>query len=71
MPNLEEGFRRIGTVIMCTGIILGIIAFANGAFLLGFLIAVGVVFVGHVLLFVTAYVIKGFMKQSNEEKDKV
>jgi hypothetical protein len=70
MPNLEEGFRRIGTVIICTGIILGIICFANGEFVLGISIAMGVIFVGHVLLFVTAYVIKGFMKQIDEEEGK-
>lgn len=71
MLNLEEGFHRIGTVIICTGIILGSIVFANGGFLLGFLIAVGVIFVGFALLFIVAYVIKGFMKQSNEEKTKI
>ena len=70
MLNLEEGFHRIGTVIICTGVILGIILFAAGESVLGISIAVGVIFVGFVLLFVVAYVIKGFMKQSNEEEDK-
>ena len=68
--NLEEGFRRIGIVTICTGVILGIILFAAGEFVLGISIAGGVIFVGFVLLYVVAYVIKGFMKQSEEEKDK-
>jgi hypothetical protein len=68
--NFEEGFRRIGNVIICIGIILGIITFASGEYVLGISIAVGVIVVGHVLLFVLAYVMKGFMKQSNEEKNQ-
>ena len=70
MMNFEEGFRRIGVVTICVGVILGIMLFAAGEFVLGFLFAVGVIFVGFVLLYVAAYVIKGFMKQSDEEKDK-
>jgi hypothetical protein len=68
--NLEEGFRRIGIVIICTGIILGIVSFTAGEFALGFLIAVGVIFAGFVLLYVVAYVIKGFMKQSYEKQSE-
>jgi len=68
--NLEEGFRKIGIVTVCIGVILGIMLFAAGEFVLGFLIAVGVIFAGFVLLYVAAYVIKGFMKQNDEEKDK-
>lgn len=71
MLNLEEGFHRIGIVIICTGIIFGIITFANGEFVLGISIAAGIILVGYVLLLVTAYVMKGFMKQSDKKKDKV
>ena len=68
--NLEEGFRRIGVAMVCAGAILGIIFFAVGQFVLGISIGVGVIFVGFCLLYVVAYVIKGFMKQTDEGKDK-
>jgi hypothetical protein len=70
MMNLEEGFRRIGIVTVWVAVILGTLLFVAGEFILGFVIAIGVIFVGFVILYVVAYVIKGFMKQSDEEKDK-
>jgi len=68
--NLEEGFRKIGVVTIWVAVILGILLFAVGKPTLGIVIAVGVILVNFGLLYVVAYVIKGFMKPSDENKDK-
>ena len=68
--NLPEGFRRIGIVTIWVAVILGILLFVAGEFVLGISIAVGIILAGFGLLYVVAYVIRGFMKQSDEGKDK-
>lgn len=68
--NLEEGFRKIGVVTIWVAVILGILLFVAGEFVLGISIAVGIILAGFGLLYVVAYVIRGFMKQSDEGKDK-
>ncbi len=71
MMNLKEGFRRIGVVISLNAALSGVIvAISTGSPLEGILVAVVVLFVGFVLLYVVAYVIKGFMKQSDEKQGK-
>ena len=70
MMNFEEGFRRIGIVTIWVAVILGILLFVAGEFVLGISIAIGIILAGFGLLYVVAYVIRGFMKQSDEGKDK-
>lgn len=68
--NFEEGFRRIGVVTLWIAVILAIVLFAAGEFILGTWIAEAIILIGFGLLYVMAYVIKGFMKQSDKGKDK-
>ena len=69
--NLEEGFRRIGIGILLVELLNGIIvAIFTGSLLAGVLVAAGNVVVLYVILYIAAYVIKGFMKDSDKEKAK-
>jgi hypothetical protein len=67
MMNLEEGFRRIGKATYWIALIIGILAlFGTGNLLFAFLIGFAVIMLFHI----TAYVMKGFLKESDEGKDK-
>jgi len=69
--NLEEGFRRIGIATYWVAIMLGIIAFfATRSLALGVLLGVLVALVVIILFHIAIYVMKGFIKQSDEGKDK-
>lgn len=68
--NFEEGFHRIGIVVMVVALVLGTLAFVAGEPGGAILITVGVLFVGFSLLYAAAYVIKGFMKKTSEGKNE-
>ena len=66
--NFEEGFRRIGIVVMAVALVLGVLTFVAGAPALSIWITVGVLLVGYGLLYAAAYVARGFMKKTDESK---
>lgn len=68
--NFEEGFRRIGVVVVFVALILGVLALIMGSPSLAISISGGVVLVGLGLLYAGAYVAKGFMKNTSESKDE-
>ncbi len=68
--NFEEGFRRIGIVVLAAALVLGAIAFVIGARLAAICISAGVVLVGFSLLYAATYVTKGFMKKTDESKNE-
>ncbi len=71
MMNFEEGFRRIGIGILWVAALNGIIAaIFTGSLGVGVLVTAANMVVFYALLYIGVYVAKGFMKQSDKEKDK-
>ena len=65
--HLKEGYRRIGVATYLVAIMLGIVAFsAAGNLVFATFVGLAVILLFHI----GVYVAKGFMKQSDKEKDK-
>jgi len=68
--NFEEGFRRIGVVVLVVALVPGILALVAGDPGAALAITVGILFVGFSFLYAAAYVMKGFMKKTGEGKNE-
>ncbi|HUT28585.1 MAG TPA: hypothetical protein VMX13_02250 [Sedimentisphaerales bacterium] len=70
MMNFEEGFRRIGIAIICLSALAGLVAAMVGGLMAGMLVAVANLAASYLLLLLTAYVIKGFLKETDKPENK-
>ena len=70
MMNFEEGFRRIGVGIVLVSLFVGVVTtFLCGKIFTGVIVGAGLVAFLFLLLRLTVYAIKGFMKKDNENNN--
>lgn len=67
--NYEEGYRRIGIVIICMALIVGGFYCISGEFVKAIALAAFIVVAGYGLMWVSGYVIRGFMKKPDGRGD--
>jgi len=70
MTNFEEGFRRIGIAIICLSVLARLVAAMVVGPMAGMLVAGANLAASYLLLLLSAYVIKGFLKDADKPKNK-